>query len=202
MAREDPRIDAYIAKAAPFAQPILKQLRKIVHTGCPEVEETIKWGMPHFDYKGMLCHMAAFKQHCAFGFWNDSIISEQHRATEEDAMGNFGRIRALSDLPPEKVLVGYVQKAAQLNDSGVKRRRLEKPALPKPALPVPVDLAAALRTNKNAQANFDNFSPSHRREYIEWITEAKREATRESRLATTLEWLAEGKSRHWKHQRK
>ena len=202
MSRKDPRIDAYIAKSAPFAQAILKHLRKIVHAGCPDVEETMKWSMPHFDYKGMLCHMAAFKQHCAFGFWNDSVISDQHRAAEKDAMGNFGRITSLSDLPPEKVLIGYVRKAAQLNDSGVKRPAPKKPALPKPAVQVPADLAAALRMNKKAQTAFDNFSPSHRREYVEWITEAKREATRESRLAATLEWLAEGKSRHWKHQRK
>ena len=202
MPRKDPRIDAYIAKAAPFAQPILKHLRKLVHAGCPDVEETMKWSMPHFDYKGMLCHMASFKQHCAFGFWNDSVIAEQHKAAGKDAMGNFGRITSLADLPSDEVLIDCVRKAAQLNDSGVKRPAARKAATPKPALPVPADLAAALKMNKKAGAAFDNFSPSHRREYIEWITEAKRDATRESRIATTLEWLAEGKSLHWKHQRK
>jgi len=201
MALEDPRIDAYIAKAAPFAQPILKHLRKIVHTGCPDVEETTKWSMPHFDYKGMLCHMAAFKQHCAFGFWDDSVISEKHKAAGTDAMGNFGRITALSDLPPDKLLLGYVRAAARLNDSGAKRVR-EKPAARKPELAVPDDLASALKMNRKAKAAFDSFSPSHRRDYIEWITEAKREATRGSRLATALEWMGDGKSRNWKHQRK
>ena len=123
MAAKDPRIDAYIAKSAPFAQPILKHLRKVVHAGCPDVEETIKWSMPHFDYKGLMCHMAAFKQHCAFGFRNDSVVSAKQQSVAAEAMGHFGRITALSDLPAEKVLIGYVRKAAKLNDSGVKRVR-------------------------------------------------------------------------------
>ena len=199
MAKKDPRIDAYIAKAEPFARPILKHLRKMVHSGCPDVEETMKWSMPHFDYQGMLCHMAAFKQHCAFGFWNDSILADRHRVAEKDAMGNFGRIRSLADLPPDDVLLDYVRKATQLNDSGVKRPTEKKTGAPKAALPIPGALAAALKMNKKAQAAFDSFSPSHRREYVEWITEAKRDATREARLATALEWIAEGKTRNWKY---
>ena len=123
MAGKDPRIDAYIAKSAPFAQPILRHLRKVVRAGCPNVEETIKWSMPHFGYKGTMCHMAAFKQHCAFGFWNDSVIPEKQQSVAAEAMGHFGRITALCDLPAEKVLIGYVRKAAKLNDSGVKRVR-------------------------------------------------------------------------------
>lgn len=192
MGREDPRIDAYIAQAAPFAQPILRHLRKLVHTACPEVEETVKWGMPFFDYKGMLCHMAAFKQHCAFGFRNDSVLPEKLRSAE--AMGNFGRLTSVADLPADKVLISYVRNAAQSNDAGVKRPRGTRSA-PKPPPPVPAEFAMALKLNRKTQGAFESLSPSHRREYIEWITEAKRDATRESRIAKALEWIAEGKAR-------
>ena len=202
MPREDPRVDAYIANAAPFAQPILEHLRTLVHAGCPETEETMKWSMPFFDYKGMLCHMAAFKQHCAFGFWKSDILFGGPRDGEESAMGNFGRITSLADLPADKVLIGYVRKAAQLNDSGAKRPEPKKPAGAKAPLPVPDYFATALRMNKDARTAFDRFTPSQRKDYVEWLTEAKRDETRESRLATALEWIAEGKTRHWKHQRK
>lgn len=202
MPRKDPRVDAYIANAAPFAQPILTHLRKLVHTGCPETEETMKWGMPFFDYKGMLCHMAAFKQHCAFGFWKSDLLFGGARDGEEAAMGNFGRITSLADLPADKVLIGHVRKAAKLNDSGAKRPARKKSSAAKPPLPVPDYFATALRMNKSAQKAFDGFTPSQRNEYIEWLTEAKREETRESRLATALEWIAEAKARNWKHQRK
>ncbi len=90
MASKDPRIDAYIAKSADFAQPILKHLRKVVHAGCPKVEETLKWSMPHFDYKGVMCGMAAFKAHCVFGFWKESLIFDSGKAPEKTAMRSFG----------------------------------------------------------------------------------------------------------------
>lgn len=202
MSKKDPRVDAYIAKAAPFAQPILKHLRKIAHTGCPQLEETIKWGMPFFDYKGMLCHMAAFKQHCAFGFWKSSQLFDGALEGESEAMGNFGRITKVEDLPAEKVLIDYVRKAAQLNDSGVKRPAKKKPAKPAAPVVVPDYFATALRMNKKAQAAFDAFTPYQRKDYVDWIVEAKRNGTRESRLAAALEWIAEGKTRHWKQQRK
>jgi uncharacterized protein YdeI (YjbR/CyaY-like superfamily) len=197
MGTKDPRVDEYIANAAPFAQPILVKLRAIVHEACPDVEETIKWRMPSFEYKGLLCGMAAFKQHCTFGFWKHKEVVGDDRARE--AMGSFGCIRKPADLPPKRELVGYIKKAMALNDSPVKTPRLLKhPKKPPPAMPD--DLAAALKRNKAARTTFEKFPPSHRREYIEWIVEAKREETRAKRLATTLEWLAEGKTRNWKYE--
>jgi uncharacterized protein YdeI (YjbR/CyaY-like superfamily) len=201
MPKKNPAIDAYIAKAAPFARPILKHLRKMVHTGCPEVEEKIKWSSPHFDYKGSLAGMAAFKEHCAFGFWKGALLFDSETAQREDAMGHFGRITKLSDLPNEKTLVGYVRKAAELNEAGIKLPRKPKPQGPR-TLEVPDDLTAALRKNAKARKTFENFSYSQRKEYVEWITEAKREETRRQRLTTTVEWLAQGKGRNWKYERK
>lgn len=199
MASRDERIDAYIAKAQPFAVPILGHLRAIVHAACPEVEETIKWSFPNFMYRGsILCSMAAFKAHCAFGFWRGrqlAGVTDQHGAV----MGDFGRIESMKDLPSKARLMALVKAAMRLNEAGVKRVPKKKAAARKP-LPVPKDLAAALGRDAKAKRTFDAFAPSHRREYIEWITEAKTDATRERRLATTLEWLAEGKSRNWKYE--
>jgi uncharacterized protein YdeI (YjbR/CyaY-like superfamily) len=199
MAIKDPRIDAYIAKSADFAQPILVHLRELVHAACPDVEETMKWSFPHFMYKGMLCGMSAFKQHVAFGFWKGKLIVDDAGNSVEDAMGQFGRITRIADLPPKKTLTAYVKKAMALNDAGIKSPTRVKSAKPKPEATVPDDLAAALKKNAKARKTFEAFSPSARREYIEWITEAKRETTRVQRLATTLEWLAEGKQHNWKY---
>jgi len=198
MATKDPRIDAYIAKSPDFAKPILKHLRKVVHAGCPAVVETIKWSRPHFDHKGVMCGMAAFKEHCAFGFWNAELILKSGQNSEESALGSFGSIRSLSDLPAEKTLIGYVKKAAALNEAGVKAKWRTERTKRKP-LPMPADFAVALKKNAKAQKTFEGFSPSHRREYIEWITEAKREETRNERLSKSIEWLAEGKPRNWKY---
>jgi uncharacterized protein YdeI (YjbR/CyaY-like superfamily) len=198
MATKDRRIDAYIAKSADFAKPILKHLRKVVHAGCPQVQETMKWSMPHFDYKGVMCGMAAFKEHCAFGFWKADLILDRGQTAEKSGMGSFGFIKSLADLPNEKTLIGYVKKAAALNKAGIKapgRTHPKKRAL----IPVPDDFAAALKKNAKARQTFDSFSPSHRREYLEWITEAKRAETRKERLAKSLKWLAEGKTRNWKY---
>jgi uncharacterized protein YdeI (YjbR/CyaY-like superfamily) len=197
MASRNPRVDAYIAKSADFAKPILTRIREIVHEACPEVEENIKWGVPAFDYKGMMCGMAAFKQHCTLGFWKGSLIFPDKR--DMDGMGQFGRLTRVSDLPSKKELTGYIKKAMKLNDEGIKVDREKKPK--KPDIAVPSDLRAALKKNKKASDAFEAFSPSHRREYLEWITEAKTEATRERRLNTALEWMAEGKSRNWKYER-
>jgi uncharacterized protein YdeI (YjbR/CyaY-like superfamily) len=198
----DPRIDAYIADAAPFARPILKHLRALVHRGCPDATETIKWNMPHFEHAGkILCGMAAFKAHCTFHFWHQGMekIVAGSGTAGEDAMGNFGRITRLDDLPDADTLLRFIRQAAELNESGA-------PGRPRPAangkareLTVPKDLASALKKNKAAEKAFADFSPSHRKEYITWIAGAKREETRQKRLATTLEWLAEGKPRHWKY---
>ena len=197
MAHKDPRIDAYIANAAPFAQPILKHLREIVHLGCPGVQETLKWSMPHFDYKGIMCGMAAFKQHCTFGFWKASLIFDDDPKLNTEGMGQFGCITAISDLPPKKRLIGYVRKAAKLNQAGIKLPRA-KPAK-KERLEVPSAFVAALRNHLDAKKTFAALSPSKQREYVEWITEAKRDATREQRLATSIEWLAEGKQLNWRY---
>ena len=197
--KPDPRIDAYIAKAAPFAQPILTHLRALVHRACPEATETIKWSRPFFEHHGLLCNMAAFKAHCAFGFHHQEMdqLLAADGAKGDDAMGSLGRLGALTDLPSDATLVRYLRHAAKLNESGTARRPAKKA---KPALADPADLAAALKKNTAARATWTKFPPGHRREYIEWITEAKRPETRARRLATTLEWLAEGKSRNWKYQ--
>jgi uncharacterized protein YdeI (YjbR/CyaY-like superfamily) len=199
MAARDPRVDAYITKAAPFAQPILTHLREVVHSACPEVVETMKWSAPHFDYHGIMCAIVAFKAHCAFGFWKAALIPglAPNSANGGDAAGNFGRITTLDDLPSDKVLAGYVKAAMRLNDEGAAVPRPKK--APRPPATVPPDLAAALARNRAAKTVFDAFAPSHRNEYIAWITEAKREETRAKRVAQTVEWVAEGKSRNWKY---
>ncbi len=194
----DPRIDAYIADAAPFAKPILQHLRKLVHAGCPGVEETIKWKHPSFSYQGLLCGMAAFKEHCAFGFWKHELVVG--KAGSRDAMGSLGRLTSLDDLPSDATLIGYVKKAAALNEGGAKVER--KVTAPKPPVRVPSDLTTALNEHATARRCFDAFSPSHRREYVEWITEAKTDATRQKRLATAVEWIADGKGRNWKYEPK
>jgi uncharacterized protein YdeI (YjbR/CyaY-like superfamily) len=195
MAKKDPRIDAYIAKAPEFARPILKHLRAIVREGCPDVEETMKWSMPHFDYKGPLAGMAAFQAHCAFRFWKGSLVVPGSR----EAMGQFGRITKVEDLPKDRVLLGYVKKAVKLNEEGIKVKRV--PKNPKPEIPMPADLAAALKKNAKARATFESFPPSHKREYLEWITGAKAEATRQRRLGTAIEYMSSGRSLNWKYQR-
>jgi uncharacterized protein YdeI (YjbR/CyaY-like superfamily) len=202
-ASKDSRIDAYIATAAPFAQPILKHLRQIVHAGCPAVTETMKWSMPHFDYKGIMCGMAAHKQHCSFGFWQSAALALDEKRESADGMGQFGRITAIADLPDEKTLIGYVRKAVALKDAGAKPEKpAAKPRAKAASHQVPPHLANALKLNAKARETWEAFSPSHRNEYIEWLNEAKRDETRERRLETTLEWLSEGKSRNWKYQAK
>jgi uncharacterized protein YdeI (YjbR/CyaY-like superfamily) len=198
MASKDPRMDAYIAKSAAFAKPILKHLRKIVHAGCPQVEETVRWQHPNFDYKGVMCGMAAFKQHCVFGFWKEALIFDPDKIAEKTAMGSFGCIKSLADLPNEKTLVGYVKKAAALNEAGIKAPGRTQPKRKEP-IPVPDYFSTALKKSAKARKTFENLPPSHRREYLEWVTEAKRDATRNERLATSIKWLAEGKPRNWKY---
>ena len=197
MGKKDPRVDAYIDKAAGFAKPILKRLRTAVHSACPDVEEDMKWSFPHFMYKGMLCSMASFKEHAAFGFWKGSLVVGD-TSKNADAMGHLGRLTSLGDLPSKTVLAGYIRKAAALNDNGVRVERKAKRAAPK-TVRVPPDLAAALNRSAKAHETFRGFSPSHKREYIEWITEAKTEATRERRVKQAIVWLSEGKARNWKY---
>ena len=201
MSKKDPRIDAYIARSADFAKPILQHLRKLIHTACPQVEETIKWSMPFFMHKGMLCNMAAFKAHCTFGFWKGALIPGLNNLPanlENAAMGHFGKIAAVSDLPSEKTLLGYIKTAAQLNEQGVKLPAKPKPKGPR-TLAVPDFLSSALKKNKKAQVTFEKFTYSHKKEYVDWLTEAKRPETRDQRLTSALAWMAEGKARNWKY---
>ena len=200
---KDSRIDQYIADSADFAKPVLNHLRALVHQACPEAEEKLKWGFPHFDYKGVYTSMAAFKEHCAFNFWKVKLMTDPHRLfgeKEERAMGNFGRIRSLSDLPPDEVLMEYLLEAKKLNDQGVKNTPKKVTEQEKTELRVPADLQASLDQNLAAQVFFDKFSYSQRKEYIMWINEAKTQPTREKRIATTVEWVSEGKTRNWKYQ--
>ena len=202
MPKKDARVDAYIASSAAFAKPILNHLRQLVHETCPAAEEAIKWKFPVFMHHGMLCSMAAFKEHCTFGFWKHAlIIASDHVSKNKvtEAMGQMGRLMSLADLPPDKLLRQYIQQAVRLNEAGVKVPRPKRsPA--KRELTIPEDFRAALQKNRKAQTAFENFSPSHRREYVEWISEAKRKETRTRRLNTAIEWLADGKSRNWKYE--
>jgi uncharacterized protein YdeI (YjbR/CyaY-like superfamily) len=197
MGKKDPRIDAYMGKSAEFARPILTHLRELVHEACPQVQETMKWNFPHFEHKGVLCSMASFKQHCAFGFWKGEMIFGTQPKSDE-AMGQFGRITSLADLPKDKVILGYVREAVRLNEAGVKRPLPERTKGSRPIV-VPDYLTAALKKNKKAFTTFEAFSPSHKREYIDWLQEAKREETRQKRLSTAIDWLSKGKIRNWKY---
>jgi uncharacterized protein YdeI (YjbR/CyaY-like superfamily) len=199
--KRDCRVDAYIATAPDFAKPILNHLRELVHTACPDVEESMKWSRPHFLRHGTLfCGMSAFKHHCAFGFWlGEKVLGAAgQEGNEKNGAGHFGRITSLADLPGDKQLLAYIKKAVELNDSGVKR-----PAPPRSKgnreLTIPDYFTAALNKNKKALAAFEAFSYSHKKEYVEWITEAKRDETRQKRIETMLVWLSEGKSRNWKY---
>jgi uncharacterized protein YdeI (YjbR/CyaY-like superfamily) len=202
MGKQDKRVDQYIAKSADFAKPILNHIRRLVHIGVPNVEETTKWSMPFFEYKGVLCYMAAFKAHCSFGFWKTKLVLGKTKAElGKESTGAFGRIAAISDLPSEKVLIGYLKKAAQLNETGeLPPSRVKPVSKEKKAHSIPGDLEAALRDAPKARQTFEGFSYSHKHEYIEWISEAKRDATRKKRLVTAIEWLSEAKSRHWKYK--
>jgi len=200
MASRDPRIDAYIARQADFARPILEHVRAVVHEACPDVEETMKWSSPSFVHAGgLLCGMAAFKQHASFGYWKHALVvgDDQPR----NGMGSYGKLGSVADLPPRKQLLAHIRKAMRLNGTGTTPSATRKPSKPKPPVTVPDDLLAALRGNPKARATFDGFPPGQQREYVEWITEAKRDETRQNRLKQGVEWMAEGKRRNWKYER-
>jgi hypothetical protein len=197
MASRDPRVDAYIKKAAPFAQPILVRLRDVVHRACPDVVEGTKWSSPHFEYKGIFCSMAAFKEHCMFGFWKHALLMEQLPAARKKALGQLDRLASVDDLPSDADLTAIIKAGATLNDEGVKVVRARKN--PKPPLKPPAYFLMAVKKNKTALATYDAFSPSNKRDYVEWVTEAKTEETRDRRLAQSVAWMAEGKIRNWKY---
>jgi len=195
--KTDPRIDAYIARQADFARPILEHLRSVLHEACPDCEETLKWSSPSFMYKGkILAGFAAFKAHATFGYWSGSQVLESD-PDKPSAMGQFGRLASLGDLPPRATLIELTRKAMTLVDAGVKPARSKAVKAP---FTVPQDMRAAIDAAPAAKATFDGFSPSQQREYVEWVTEAKRDETRAKRLHQTLEWLAEGKRRNWKYE--
>jgi uncharacterized protein YdeI (YjbR/CyaY-like superfamily) len=196
----DPRVDEYIDRSADFAKPILTHLRGLVHKACPEITETLKWSMPAFEYKGIVCGIAAFKEHCTFGFWKHSLLEYDGFSTENTAMGSFGRITSRKDLPSDKVIVELVKRAVELNEKGIKVEK-KKSNGDRKELVVPEILTAALKKNKAARETFEKFPYSCKKEYVEWITEAKTEPTRDKRLATTIEWLAEGTRRNWKYEK-
>jgi len=198
MAITDPRVDAYIDKSKDFAKPVLRHLRKLIHKACPDVIETIKWSMPSFEFKGILCGFAAFKEHCTFGFWKQSLMETDAFPKNKTAMGSFGRITSLKDLPSDKIMIGLIHQALELNEKGVKVPK--KPAAEKTDLVIPNELTNVLSKNKKAKTVFDNFSYSQKKEYVEWISGAKTEPTRNKRLATTVEWLSEGKRLNWKYE--
>jgi hypothetical protein len=194
----DPRVDAYIAKAPPFAQPILKHVRAAVHAGCPEVVETIKWSVPSFEYKGPFCGMAAFKKHVMFGFWKHQLMTDLIPKGEHRAFGQYGRIESIDAVPSQAQIVKLVKVAKKLNDDDVKVPKAARPK--KPPVKTPPFLAAALKKNTKAKSHYDAFSPSHKREYVEWLTDAKTTETRDRRLAQAIEWIAQGKGRNWRYQ--
>ncbi len=204
MGKKDKKVDAYIAKSAEFAKPILTHLRTLVHQACPEVEEVIKWGFPNFDYKGVLCNMAGFKQHCSFGFWKASLMKDPNKilaVTDRNSMGHFDRITSLKDLPTDKILLAYIKQAVELNELGVKRKVKVTPKGSK-TIDTPDYLEKILKKNKMAREVFENFAYSHRKEYIQWFEEAKTEETRNKRIAQAIEWISEGKGRNWKYEKK
>jgi len=205
MGKKDPRIDAYISKAQDFAQPILSHLRQLVHTACPDVEETWKWSFPHFMYKGaILCSMAAFKQHAVFGFWKASLMQDADAVLtikDRESMGHLGKLETLKDLPKDAVLKKYIKAAMKLNEEGVKLpARSQVKDGEKKELEIPDYFTKELKKNKAAKEHFSKFSYSGKKEYIEWFEEAKTDATREKRITQALDWIAEGKSRHWKYK--
>jgi hypothetical protein len=203
----NPRIDVYIAKSRPFAQTILTRIRELVHKACPAVVETIKWSRPFFEYKGVILgNMSAFNQHCSFGFWGEEIaaVLREEKVLQPDAMGSLGRLTRVDDLPPTKQMLSLLRRAVAFIDNGQytspisARQRVVK--APTPAAEVPPEFTRALKTNKKASAAFAKFSPSCKREYVDWIADAKREKTRDKRIATAIDWISEGKQRNWKYQ--
>jgi uncharacterized protein YdeI (YjbR/CyaY-like superfamily) len=196
--KKSTRVDDYIAAAPEYARPILEKIRKLYHKACPQIEETIKWGVPHFEYQGVVGAMAAFKHHVGFGFWKGALLEDPLNLFQ--GVGNSSmcavKVGSLADLPGDKVLIDYIKEAVALNEQGIK---VPKKA-PRKEVDVPDYFLAAIKKNAKALATFEAFSPSCKREYVEWVTEAKQETTRQKRLATTVEWLAEGKSRNWKYR--
>ena len=197
MGAMNPAVTAYIAKSPPFAKPIFERLRRLFHEACPAIEEKVKWNCPSFEYKGMVGGFAGFKAHAVFGFWRQDVLPDPKGLFKgRGPMAN--KLTDVSQLPPDDVLVSYIKAAVALNEKGAPARFKSKP---KPPLKVPSYFMAAVRKNKKALAAFNAFPPSHKREYVEWIVDAKQEETRNRRLQTAIAWMAEGKARNWKYEK-
>lgn len=199
----DDRVDAYIENAAPFAQPILRHLRALMHAACPDAVETIKWGAPAYEYQGILAVMAAMKHHAVFNLWKGELIPDVqamygHRAGE--AMGTFGKITRLADLPPDEKIIAWIREAMDLNERGVKLPQRSRPGQ-KREVDTPEDLRSALESHEAARLTYEGLTPSKKREYVEWLTDAKTIGTRQKRLTQAIAWMAEGKSRNWKYEK-
>ncbi len=205
MEKFDQRVDLYIEGAAEFAKPLLKHLRELVHKASPDITETIKWGFPFWGYKGDVCYMASFQHHCSFGFWKRALLPDPHhllkKSADKEVMGQLGRLTTLADLPKDSILIDYIQNAILLNERGITiaKKRANRS---KSELIIPAYFTQALDKNPQAKTTFDQFSHYHQKEYVEWITEAKTEVTRQKRMNTALEWLSEGKPRNWKYIKK
>lgn len=203
MSQFNPKFDEYNAKSADFAKPIMEHLRRIIHETCPDVEEIIKWGIPHFDYHGdMMCIFAAYKNHCSFSIWKAALITNpklKENIKPGQTMGNMDKIKSLSDLPDKETLIAYVKEAMALNENGIK---IVKPKSEKPkVIQVPDYFSEILDTYPKIKEVFESKSPSFRKDYLVWIIDAKTEATRQSRIEQALEWIAEGKGRFWKYNK-
>ncbi|HWM27599.1 MAG TPA: YdeI/OmpD-associated family protein [Woeseiaceae bacterium] len=199
MPRKDARVDAYIKKSAPFAQPILKKIRTTWHKACPDIEETIKWSIPYFQKNGLVGGMAAFKAHVSLGFWKAKEMGDPEEILGDGSGMCAAKMTSIDDLPSEQVLLDYMREAVALNDAGPAKEKRARKAVKVPDMPP--DFQKALQRKRKALAEFEKFAPSRRKEYIEWIVQAKQPATRERRIAQAVEWIAEGKPRHWKHMK-
>ena len=203
MSQFNPKFDEYYAKSADFAKPIMEYLRQIIHETCPDVEEVIKWGIPHFDYHGdMMCIFAAYKNHCSFSIWKAALMTNpklKENIKPEQTMGNMDKIKSLSDLPDKETLIAYVKEAMALNENGIK---IVKPKSEKPkVIQVPDYFSEILEGAPLVKAIFESKSPSFRKDYLVWIIDAKTEASRQARIEQALEWIAEGKGRFWKYNK-
>lgn len=198
-----PEVDVYIEQAADFAKPILTKIRQLFHKACPELQETVKWSTPFFEYKGTLGGMSAHKQHVNLVFWKGRLMEDTHQLFSSECNSSMYvlKLTSLSDMTKDKILLDYMKQAVKINEDGTKIPKQPKAKTKADLLPIPDELTAALKKNKKAQAAFDKFSNSHKNEYSEWIGEAKRESTRQKRIETALEWLTEGKPRHWKYMK-
>ncbi len=198
----DARVDAYIQRAAEFAQPILVEVRSRVHQACPQVVETIKWGFPHFTHNGkIVCSMAAFKAHCAVGFWQRDVL--KIAGSDRTAMGDFGRVTRLQDLPTKRAFAALIKTAVKNIDDGTDKPVAKKAVVRRDpdSIAAPDDLLSAIKRNRAAQKNWDGFSYSHRKEYVEWITKAKRPETRARRISEAVTMMEAGQSKNGKYER-